>query len=259
MKGLYLRTEEQRDFYSIQDVNRGCAVHFHNKVEMLYILSGHHIATINGRDYHAEADEIFFVNVYDIHKYESPDNGEHILVDFSIDKFLDLKKIFHNKALPNILRDKSANREILSLIKSTLGVQLTHLGAASVVYALMDKFISVYGLKEDKQIKDENLIRQMLLYLNENYAQPFNRDEFASKFGYNTSYISHIFKKQVGMGMVEYVRTIRYNKVREILESSDGRSKNVIDVVLGCGFESISAYYRFARKVKKSSESEVES
>ena len=31
-----------------------------------------------------------------------------------------------------------------------------------------------------------------------------------------------------------------------------------IDVVLGCGLESVSAYYRFARKVKERSESEVE-
>jgi len=252
MKGLYLGAADKQGVYTNVNTNVGCVMHFHNKVEFLYIIDGHHEAVINGKTYEAEADEIFFANKYDIHKYNnSPDGGKIILFDFSVDEFKDVKQVFYNKKLPTVLRNKQANRELLPTLLDIQGKKLSFLQQASVVDIIMDKFISTYGMIEDSQIKDENLIRQMLIYLNENYAQPFDRDAFAKRFGYNTSYLSHFFKKQVGMGLVEYLRTIRFNKVRELLDSANGKDKNVLEIVLSCGFESVSAYYRFARKMKE--------
>jgi AraC-like DNA-binding protein/quercetin dioxygenase-like cupin family protein len=251
MKGLYLGKADAKGIYTNVNVNVGCIMHFHNKVEFLYILDGHHEAVINGKTYSAEADEIFFVNKFDIHKFNnSPDGGKIILFDFSVDEFKDVKQVFYNKKLPPVLRNKQANREILPLLLDVQDKKLSYLQQASVVDTIMDKFMSTYDVVEEQLIKDENLIREMLLYLNENYSQPFNRDEFAKRFGYNTSYLSHFFKKQVGMGLVEYLRTIRFNKVQELLDRTDGKDKNVLEIVLSCGFDSVSSYYRFARKIK---------
>lgn len=251
MKGLYLGKADAKGIYTNVNVNVGCIMHFHNKVEFLYILDGHHEAVINGKTYSAEADEIFFANKFDIHKFNnSPDGGKIILFDFSVDEFKDVKQVFYNKKLPPVLRNKQANREILPLLLDVQDKKLSYLQQASVVDTIMDKFMSTYDVVEEQLIKDENLIREMLLYLNENYSQPFNRDEFAKRFGYNTSYLSHFFKKQVGMGLVEYLRTIRYNKVQELLDRTDGKDKNVLEIVLSCGFDSVSSYYRFARKIK---------
>ena len=251
MKGLYLGKADAKGIYTNVNVNVGCIMHFHNKVEFLYILDGHHEAVINGKTYSAEADEIFFVNKFDIHKFNnSPDGGKIILFDFSVDEFKDVKQVFYNKKLPTVLRNKQANREILPLLLDVQDKKLSYLQQASVVDTIMDKFMSTYDVVEEQLIKDENLIREMLLYLNENYSQPFNRDEFAKRFGYNTSYLSHFFKKQVGMGLVEYLRTIRFNKVQELLDRTDGKDKNVLEIVLSCGFDSVSSYYRFARKIK---------
>lgn len=251
MKGLYLGKADAKGIYTNVNVNVGCIMHFHNKVEFLYILDGHHEAVINGKTYSAEADEIFFANKFDIHKFNnSPDGGKIILFDFSVDEFKDVKQVFYNKKLPPVLRNKQANREILPLLFDIQDKKLSYLQQASVVDTIMDKFMSTYEVVEEQLIKDENLIREMLLYLNENYSQPFNRDEFAKRFGYNTSYLSHFFKKQVGMGLVEYLRTIRYNKVQELLDRTDGKDKNVLEIVLSCGFDSVSSYYRFARKIK---------
>ena len=56
-------------------------------------------------------------------------------------------------------------------------------------------------------------------YIDEHFCEPtLCIDEIGDHFSYNKKYISTLFKKQMRLGISEYIRTLRLNRAAELLE-----------------------------------------
>lgn len=252
MRGLFSEQDEKIEFYADKAINTGCAMHFQSNLEMLYLLRGNHTAVVNGKKYHGTKDDVFFVNQYDIHMFDSEDGGENVLLIFSLSSFKDAARAFEGLRLPNLLDDKEVNVKILPYAERLVnGEGLTFLQKASIIDAIADILIGRYAHPIGEQIKSDDTIYEILKYINENFDKPFDRDEVAKIFGYNPTYLSTLFKQKAGMGLSEYVKLVRYSKVQESINRKDVTKKNILDVVLECGFDSVSSYYRYSKKAKE--------
>jgi two-component system response regulator YesN len=75
------------------------------------------------------------------------------------------------------------------------------------------------------------LVKKCMAYIEENYQKNITLHSLAEKFERNPSYISHIFNKEIGINLSEYINQIRINHAISILNSSNMLLYEVAQVV----------------------------
>ena len=57
-----------------------CPLHFHIKIELVYIQSGHKTIICDDKKYFLEADQIFVADSYVMHSYEKSEDSTQIII-----------------------------------------------------------------------------------------------------------------------------------------------------------------------------------
>ncbi len=82
-----------------------------------------------------------------------------------------------------------------------------------------------------KQNQNINLIKK---YIDDHFSEhDFSLEKMGKELSYNPKYISHIFKKQFHVGIVEYLNTIRVQNACAMIEQG---FTSVTDIADHCGF-----------------------
>lgn len=69
-------------------------------------------------------------------------------------------------------------------------------------------------------------------YIKNNYFDPnISLSEISSTFEINTSYLSRMFKKINGIGMLDYIHHLRLDKAKELLNESDKSVREIAEIV----------------------------
>jgi len=88
-------------------------------------------------------------------------------------------------------------------------------------------------LKKPEREK-ENPVDLVLRYLEEHFTDPtLTLEETAKAAGYNPKYLSHLFRRTMGVGFAEYLRLLRIRQAVMLLENGVTSVKNVAAL---CGF-----------------------
>lgn len=98
---------------------------------------------------------------------------------------------------------------------------------------------------EEKEDQNTQPIRETRLYIEEHYMEQVTLEEIARHVGLNESYLSSIFKKQVGKSLIDYLTYTRVQHARELLIN---RNKSVNEIAEEVGFND--AKY-FTKRFKK--------
>lgn len=88
-------------------------------------------------------------------------------------------------------------------------------------------------------------VRQALNLLSEDLSRPFNLNELAAAVNLSPSRLRHLFKNEIGLTPAQYLKRLRIEGARELLEGSFLRLKEVMPRV-GVSDES-----HFVRDFKK--------
>lgn len=84
-------------------------------------------------------------------------------------------------------------------------------------------------------------------YIDDNFQSvDFSLDKIANFLNYNAKYISSVFKKSMGMGVVDYLNTIRVQYAVELIDEGFG---NVSELAYHCGYKD-GAYFSKVFKKK---------
>ncbi len=102
------------------------------------------------------------------------------------------------------------------------------------------------------KIKKTNIKRQpnevihdLIDYINDNYTITYDRRMLAKKFGLNENYMVQLFKKTTGKTISEYINTKRIEKASDML--SDHEVK-IIDIAYNIGFENYNHFFNCFKK-----------
>ena len=90
---------------------------------------------------------------------------------------------------------------------------LSHEGCLAVIYDLLYRIMQ----EGEKDTGDEK-IRQIRRYIKYNYMLPISVGSLAREFGFDRSYLYRMFKARYGIGVKEYITSLRMEKGRELLE-----------------------------------------
>lgn len=80
---------------------------------------------------------------------------------------------------------------------------------------------------------------KMIAYIDEHYEQKIELEDIAKIGGYNVSYTSQFFKKQMGISFVEYVLRLRLREATLCLINTD---EAVARIASDCGFADVKAF-----------------
>ncbi|WP_138756243.1 AraC family transcriptional regulator [Paenibacillus sinopodophylli] len=96
-----------------------------------------------------------------------------------------------------------------------------------------------------KENSRPNLVTEAIHYIHEHYRKSITAEELAGMYSCSASYLSRLFKNQIGAGPIEYLIHVRIHKSKQLLLRSDARIQEIASSV---GY--IDVYY-FSRLFKK--------
>ena len=212
-----LNRERNEDLFVSAGEDNVCPVHFHRKVEVMYVTSGVKNFVAAGKEVSLGEDGIFFANSYEMHGYvESAGSTQTVIV-------------FPNRMLGNYYDCFGDKMPLGNMVRCDF-----------MLGSLMDKLGTVEGVKERQSFVDG-----LLAYINENYAEDIDLESMAEHFGYSKYYFSRMFNAALGTSLTDYVSGVRLMRALDMLKRT---GCTVSQAAMECGFSSLPTFYRVLKK-----------
>lgn len=238
-------------------------MHYHDEIELIYVTSGVMEVELDSGKYTVESGNTVFVNSRTPHStYAVVDGTSGILIQLRIEDFFDQKIRSMSKYLP---RFANAGDTPIMIFEENEGVgeRIKHImkeysakESAFEVYILGEVYGILAFLFRRRILVDASTyyntkavqkLIPVLEYVNENYSKDITLDEISTRFGFNPSYFSRMFKKALGSGYSDYLAFVRICKAEKLLRDTD---MSIIDVSLEVGFSSVSYFNKVFKKHK---------
>ena len=249
MNGFYEKHREEDKSISFQQRNSlSYSMHFHINLEVLLLLRGETTLTTGGENFLVRAGDIAVVDSYEMHAYKDKENSDieaYVLIfPYSYLRRFSAKRKGKGIAYP-VVRDEELCQELAFLAGKYLSVQDEDVKEASA-----DLFLNLLYKRlsfTDAKTRGENaLVREILIYVQENFRTNISRRSIAHALGYTEAHISRVFHKGIGKGISEYINGLRLAYIDRLRAEGDNRS--TIELLYEAGFNSQQTYYR-VRKV----------
>lgn len=201
---------------------------------MHYVTDGSGIIRLNGKEYKASQGDIFFIFPAVPHSIESEENFKYVYISYlgvRANQITDRLKITKDNF---IFRSCS---EIESFWKNALKFKSEALDLISESVLLYSFSVIAEKNSENSQRKSSKDTENILLikkYIEDNFSDfSLSSEKISREFSYNKNYISTVFKKKFGVGISEYIRTVRIQRAVALIEQN---FSSVKEIAYRCGF-----------------------
>lgn len=238
------------------------AFHWHTSLEIIRIIKGSLLITLNNKSFTARENDVVFVNPDVVHG-ATPRNCEYECLVFplgllkngnrSCDRFLEdlADRNCQLAFMPFGEQLKSCVNELFETVKSREnGYRFITIG---LVYRLIGLFIKTNQYSYDTDgltDKDEQKVlklKRTLAYIRDNFDKEISLDEIAAPSGLSTKYFCCFFKEMTGKSAIEYLNSYRVERAcRKLLESD----LTVTQIAYGSGFNDLSYFIKTFKKIK---------
>lgn len=239
---FYFLYVERRSDKGITDKER----HNHSFYEIMFIAEGESEYVIENRRYILKAGDAMLVCPY-LHHFEYNRLQSHsslYCLGFSTDAISNgnlAEKIF-SRGEHIALGENSPFAEMLSAAKSKL--RLCRKNEAFFIKSLTEAIIyslDDYSSDSENTSKIENrLIQKTIEYIDANIYQIKTLDDIAAPLFFSKSYVRSIFKKEMGIGIMEYVKNKKMARAHERIK----KGEKPTEIFLEFGFSTYSGFYR---------------
>ncbi len=148
--------------------------------------------------------------------------------------------------IENLCEKYELNR---TMLQATYAMLRTNVPEKQEIDTLIYPLLSMMELFSYKQktkgIPNRTLSQKIIEYCTNQYLQKITSETLCQKFFCSRSYIAHMFKKETGKSLPEYLNHLRIQTAKQILESSDVHMSEVASL---SGFEE---RRRFSKCFKK--------
>ena len=112
------RESDERLYVSLNQDGE-CPMHFHRKIELVYIQSGHKKIFCDDKEFFLEQDQIFVADSYAMHSYEKSKDSKQIIIVIPNHMLRDYYLLYSDYKFKNcVLLDKDLCREMKPLFLS---------------------------------------------------------------------------------------------------------------------------------------------
>lgn len=218
--------------------------HWHEFYEIEYVISGTGTYMLNGQSVPMKRGMLFFMTPTDFHSV-SAKNAQIINVMFreriAVPAHL-LPFTYH--AAPNIFEIPTEMQDFfLLLLQELVANQKQQAYTASLLDCLLLKLATyIPSLKEDSW---NSTAQKIHFYIVNHFRSHMSLEDAAQYVNLTPTYVSAVFKKEMGKGLKEYLDELRFAYAEKLLLYSD---MSVMQVCWESGFED---YPNFIRRFKR--------
>lgn len=246
--------EKDNDF-SIRIINgKSEEEHFHQEIEIVYILEGKIILNLEENKYTMNKNSLVLINSNKKHSLKVIDN---VLICKIYINYRIISNILNNKFIDFwcnsiIYQDKNYDklRSIINKIikENTINNGEISFYQKSLVYWLLEYLEKEFLIQSNNKWSngEDERIDKVIEYINENYFRSITLNEISSQIYMSDTSFSRYFKKTTGVNFVEYVNRIRiYYAVEKLLYSN----KSITTIAQECGFSSASSFNKVFKEI----------
>lgn len=221
--------------------NNEYLAHFHSTIELVYVEEGALNVMQDGASALVPSGCLIVNSSYMLHSYSTPESSRIIVVTIPLSTVPALRTLLaQNRFAKGVVdvRHIPEYRRILRMMaapENRANVRFIN----SLGEALLALLIENIGLRESTS--EDDLLKKILIYLQEHAAEPLTVGEAAAHFGYSAGRFSHIFNERIGCSFTRYLNSLRCGMARRML--AEGTS-SLIDVATACGFSSLRTFHR---------------
>lgn len=244
--------------------------HWHDELEAVVVAKGEAVVEIGTETRTVCAGEGFFINSGVLHSYQAKPGTvchlhallfHHRLVGASAES------IFHQKYILPILEnqskvciylhtDTSWQAKALADIERTWQIcvqepenyELQMRNILSELMASLCTHISaVQTPPNSKALRNIERIKQMLQFIQHNYAEEINTSDIARSASVSESECLRCFRTTICTTPIRYLREYRIERAAQLLTAKENR---IADVAFRCGFQDVSYFTKTFREIK---------
>lgn len=243
--------------------------HWHKEVELIYLHSGTLTLWIESEEYHLTPGDLYFINSESLHQFSSADKNtcyyayvfpleslQFALSDYSqtlVEPLLSHTKLFPNFVPTDSIVYENILKEVQELIhvneNKTLGYELTTKACIFKIigYLIQSKLLYTPTLLiHSSTAKKSDIKKQILSYIQENYAKSISLEDLAELSHMSPKYFCHYFKQNFSMTFLEYVTRYRIEKARILLKNT---GLSVMEIGFSVGYENFSYFIRTFKRI----------
>ncbi len=239
--------------------------HIHNCYELYYYISGDLTYHVEGQAYKLNKNDLIITNSRELHRivFDSKAPYERKFIQFKpeyISSFqsedYNMLSFIQNRKLGQF--NKINARDVITNGIDKLWDQISkHAREKSPESNIMIKAIFVQMLIEINKIFASNVnvpidrleydevIIDILKYIKENLHKKITLDLLENEFHINKYYICHLFKKNTGFTIIEYITYKRIMRAEELLISG----RPIIEIASEVGFGDYTNFYKSFKKI----------
>ncbi len=226
--------------------------HFHQDLEILYVLDGGVEIQIETEKYELAKGDFLLVNANKRHSYRKK-GGELLLACYHMNFSMLSEYLGTNQILfwCNTVVDKSEAYEQLRRVLDRILNRFYKrekegaLYLNSIYYEALYILTSYFRIKsDDSRLKeqvspDNSRVFEIQNYVQSNYQKQVSLNDLAKKLYLSNAYLSKYIKKRFGLSFLEYVNNIRlFHAVDELLYSE----KKITRIALDNGFATTASF-----------------
>lgn len=230
---------------------------WHYELELIWLLEGRIEVNVNGEIYTLEEGDMYLINSNCGHATfaiipESIAMRIHISPDFFISQGIDLTKgefslnssAEKKNPIYQKLRTKFAQLQMLVFEdESPFKINVLFYKIAE---NLLEFFVPTDGRVREFTLGQKRAFLDLAIeYIEENYREELTLEQLATQCNYSTSYLSKMFKAEMGINFYEYLTRCRLQQALRILATTDQKIGKISNET---GFSDIKAFNKMFRK-----------
>ena len=217
--------------------------HFHSTIELVYVENGVLAAMQNGITTLVPAGHLIVNSSYMVHSYDTPESSRIIVCTIPLAAAPALRTLLARRRFAKNIADVSGMKECKRLLNMMADPANGHntIFMNAMAEALLAFLADRIGLIDNTADDENDLIKRILIYLQEHASEPISLSQVASTFGYSAGRFSHIFNECIGCSFTRYVNNLRCYKAKRMLAEG---ALPLIDVATACGFSSMRTFHR---------------
>lgn len=256
MQAIYELTRDNVNEIYINCGKNVCSPHFHQQPELVFVEEGKLTVTINNKTQILTKNQFAVADSFDIHSYHGSKDYSSTVLLIPHHYLGDYYNYKRNRMLTaNFLTEEKACLKIHFAMQELRSHLLSNkLIVSGLVNALLGQIIESISLSNNSENSDLELMRKLLVHIENNYREDLSLTVLSSTFGYSKFYFSRIINKYLCCSLSDYINNLRLKKTITLMrEQPDLKPQNA---ALSSGFNSYQTFYRCFKDVYNSTPGE---
>jgi len=236
--------------------------HYHNCVEILYMLENDCNAKFPTKNISLNAGDIMIIPPYIMHQITSSRQSKQFVILMDVDLLVKFDIYASRDSFNDILLCNKDNcPQIYNIIKNNIIDMINYYFINEDywqldIYSLYLNIISTLGksgvLNKGIQVKTNSAsnkehydkFAELLQYLELNYSEQITLDSISSHVGFSKYHFIRLFKEYTGSTFYDYLTNKRIHHAKELLKTNMG----ITEIAFSCGFNNQTSFCRSFKK-----------